>query len=47
MDVDVDGLLHPDRLVDEDSSGLKVLAIVTWLVGIGSQYGRQAAAQTH
>ena len=46
MDVDVDGLLHPDRLVDKNPSVLKVLAIVTLPVGIGSQYGRQAAAQT-
>ena len=46
MDVDVDGLLHPGQLVDKNLSGLKVLAMVTWLVGIGSWCGRQAVAQT-
>ena len=42
----MDGLLHPGQLVDKNLSGLKVLAMVTWLVGSGSRCGRQAAEQT-
>ena len=43
----MDGLLHPGQLVDKDPSWLKVLDMVTWLVGIGSRCGRQAVAQMH